>query len=133
MIATPGRFGPFRPLVAWTSSTRGSRGDMVTLQDPKHALPPYDAIVLVAPQRAQNKAFLDALRPLIGAINVQLMREANRRTIVGGEGAPSESVARWLWEEIVRRKKPASRLRARSLDVNKNAARDAALRFAGGR
>jgi osmoprotectant transport system permease protein len=76
---------------------------MVTLQDPKHALPPYDAIVLVAPQQAQNKAFLDALRPLIGAINVQLMREANRRTIVGGEGASPESVARWLWEEIVRR------------------------------
>jgi osmoprotectant transport system permease protein len=81
---------------------------MVTLQDPKHALPPYDAIVLVCPQNAQNKAFLDALRPLIGAINVQLMREANRRTIVGGEGASPESVARWLWKEIVRRKKPGS-------------------------
>jgi hypothetical protein len=59
------------------------------------------------------------------------MPEANRRTIVGGEGASPESVARWLWEEIVRRKRPASRSRARSLDVNK--ARDAALRFTGGR
>ena len=119
-------------IAAFTSDGRLAQYDMVTLQDPKHALPPYDAIVLVAPQRAQNKAFLDALRPLIGAINVQLMREANLRTIVGAEGASSESVARWLWEEIVRRKKPASR--ARSLDdVNKNAARDAALRFAGGR
>jgi osmoprotectant transport system permease protein len=95
-------------IAAFTSDGRLAQYDMVTLQDPKHALPPYDAIVLVAPQQAQNKAFLDALRPLIGAINVQLMREANRRTIVGGEGASPESVARWLWEEIVRRKKPGS-------------------------
>lgn len=95
-------------VAAFTSDGRIAQYDLVTLEDPKQALPPYDAIMLVAPRHAQNSALRDALRPLIGAIDVQLMREANRRTIAGGEGAASESVARWLWTESVRRKRSGS-------------------------
>jgi osmoprotectant transport system permease protein len=71
----------------------------VVLDDPKQAIPPYDAILLVSPRRADDAAFLDALRPLIGAIDVATMREANRR--VAGSATP-EVVARWLWEKIGR-------------------------------
>jgi osmoprotectant transport system permease protein len=43
----------------------------------------------------------------VGAIDVSLMRAANLRATAGREAAASpEAVARWLWEEIERRKKP---------------------------
>ena len=53
--------------------------DLVVLDDPKHAIPPYDAVVLVSPKRANDAKLADALRPIIGAIDVTLMREANLR------------------------------------------------------
>lgn len=91
-------------IAAFTSDGRLAQYDMVTLTDPKHALPPYDAIVLLAPKRANDRAMRNALDPLIGAINVQLMREANRRTIGGGEEASPPLVAQWLWQAILRNK-----------------------------
>ena len=48
-------------------STRGPRG----------ALPPYDAVVLVSPERRDDVRLLAALRPLIGAISVETMQQAN--------------------------------------------------------
>ena len=68
---------------------------------PRQAIPPYDAIVLVAPKRANDRAMLDALRPLVGAIDVTLMREANLRA-TAAEMSPA-GAARWLWAEIERR------------------------------
>jgi len=44
------------------------------------------------------------LRPLIGAINVDLMRAANLRATGGGGEASPDAVARWMLEEIGRRK-----------------------------
>jgi osmoprotectant transport system permease protein len=84
---------------AYTSDGRIAQFDLVVLEDPKQAIPPYDAILLVSPRRANDAAFLDALRPLIGAIDVGVMREANRRA--AGSATP-EAVARWLWEKIGR-------------------------------
>jgi osmoprotectant transport system permease protein len=84
---------------AYTSDGRIAEYDLVVLEDPRQAIPPYDAILLVAPRRAGDKAFLDALRPLIGAIDVATMREANRRA---STGITPEAAARWLWEKIRR-------------------------------
>jgi osmoprotectant transport system permease protein len=78
---------------AYTSDGRIAEYDLVVLDDPKHAIPPYDAILLVSPRRANDKAFLDALFPLVGAIDVETMREANRRA---SSGATPEAAARWL-------------------------------------
>jgi osmoprotectant transport system permease protein len=91
-------------IAAFTSDGRLAQYDMITLEDPEHALPPYDAIVLLAPRRAKDQALRDALHPLIDAIDVRLMREANRRTIGGGEEASPDRVAQWLWQEIVQQK-----------------------------
>ena len=44
---------------------------------PRHALPPYDAMILVSPARAHDERLLGALRPLIGSIPVSAMRAAN--------------------------------------------------------
>ena len=57
-------------IAAYTSDGRIAQYDLVVLDDPKHAIPPYDAVLLVSPQRANDAALLDALRPLIGAIDV---------------------------------------------------------------
>jgi osmoprotectant transport system permease protein len=55
--------------------------------------------LLVSPRRAADRAFIEVLRPLIGKISVDLMRDANRRA---GEGASPEVAARWLAEKIGR-------------------------------
>ena len=50
-------------------------------------------------ERAQDAALIAALTPLIGAIPVELMREANRRA---AENASAEQVARWLGQRIAK-------------------------------
>ena len=62
---------------AFSSDGRIAADDLVTLSDPKGAIPPYDAVILVSPRRAADPRFLAALRPLIGAISVESMRAAN--------------------------------------------------------
>ena len=48
---------------AYTSDGRIARHGLVVLDDPQRAIPPYDAILLVSPRRAEDRALLDALRP----------------------------------------------------------------------
>jgi osmoprotectant transport system permease protein len=83
---------------AYTSDGRIAQYDLAVLDDPKHALPPYDAMLLLSPRRANDQALRDALKPLVGAIDVSLMREANRRAAV--DGLSPEQAAEWLWERI---------------------------------
>jgi osmoprotectant transport system permease protein len=83
---------------AYTSDGRIVQHGLVILEDPKSALPPYDAMLLVSPRRAGDAKFMAALKPLIGAIDVTLMREANRRT--AADGTSPEQAAQWLWAEI---------------------------------
>ena len=68
---------------AYTSDGRVAQYDLVVLDDPKGVIPPYDAVLLVSPKRRNDKALLAALKPLTGAIDVTLMREANLRANKG--------------------------------------------------
>jgi osmoprotectant transport system permease protein len=87
-------------IAGYTSDGLIAKYDLVVLDDPKHAIPPYDAIVLLAPKRADDQALRDALQPLLGKIDISAMREASLRA-AGGDGASSpDAVARWLWEKI---------------------------------
>jgi osmoprotectant transport system permease protein len=88
-------------ITAYTSDGRIAKHDLVVLDDPKHAIPPYDAILLAAPKRANDRALGNALSPLIGALDVSLMREANLRAT---DNASPAEVAQWLWGEIEKRK-----------------------------
>ena len=83
---------------AYTSDGRIAKYDLKVLSDPKQAIPPYDALVMIAPKRANDEKLAAALQPLIGAIDVETMREANLRAS-GGDVLPG-AVARWLWGEI---------------------------------
>jgi osmoprotectant transport system permease protein len=62
---------------AFSSDGRIAADDLVVLTDPRHALPPYDAVVLISPKRATDARLLAALQPLIGKITVEAMRAAN--------------------------------------------------------
>jgi len=81
---------------AYTSDGRIAQYDLVVLDDPKQAIPPYDAMLLVSPRRAQDSAFLETLRPLVGRIDVAQMRAANLKVAQGGNDSSPEAVARWL-------------------------------------
>ena len=89
---------------AYTSDGRIAQHDLVVLDDPRRAIPPYDAILLIAPRRADDRALLDALRPLIDSIDVTLMRQANLRAIGGRDASPKEA-AQWLWSEVAKAKR----------------------------
>ncbi|HEX4198117.1 MAG TPA: glycine betaine ABC transporter substrate-binding protein [Caulobacteraceae bacterium] len=62
---------------AFSSDGRIAADDLVVLTDPRQAIPPYDAVILLSPRRAADAKFVAALRPLIGAIPVETMRKAN--------------------------------------------------------
>jgi osmoprotectant transport system permease protein len=62
---------------AFTSDGRLAGDRLVVLDDDKHAIPSYDAVVLLAPKRADDAVLRRALTPLIGAISVETMRQAN--------------------------------------------------------
>lgn len=87
-------------IVAYTSDGRIAQQDLLVLEDPKQAIPPYDAVLLVARKHFGDTKLRDALMPMIDAIDVSRMREANRRAIAAG-GSPDDA-ARWLAGEIGR-------------------------------
>jgi osmoprotectant transport system permease protein len=62
---------------AFSSDGRIAADKLVILTDPKAAIPPYDAVVLVSPRRARDNRLLGALTPLIGKIDVAAMQAAN--------------------------------------------------------
>jgi osmoprotectant transport system permease protein len=82
---------------AFSSDGRIAQYDLKVLGDPKNAIPPYDAILLLAPQVAHDEKLVAALKPLIGVIDVKDIREANLR---GSQGTVPAEVAAWLWDKI---------------------------------
>jgi osmoprotectant transport system permease protein len=68
----------------------------VVLTDPKHAIPAYDAVILLAPQRANDAVLKQTLEPLIGAIPVERMREANLMVDRDTDKASPKDAARFL-------------------------------------
>ncbi|KQY31014.1 ABC transporter permease [Caulobacter sp. Root487D2Y] len=85
---------------AFSSDGRIAADDLVVLGDPKGALPPYDAVLLIAPGRAGDRRLRDALEDLNGAISVEAMRKANFSVDRdAGKVSPSEA-ARALEAEL---------------------------------
>jgi len=87
-------------IAGYSSDGQIAKFDLVTLTDSKQAIPPYDAVLLVSPRRASDEAFLAALRPLVGAIAIETMREANLKASAGGADSSPGQVAAWLQERI---------------------------------
>jgi osmoprotectant transport system permease protein len=62
---------------AFSSDGRIAADNLVVLADEKQAIPAYDAVILISPRRRNDGTLRAALAPLIGAIPVELMRQAN--------------------------------------------------------
>jgi osmoprotectant transport system permease protein len=87
-------------IAGYTSDGLIAKYDLVVLDDSRHAIPPYDAIVLLAPKRKDDQALRSALQPLLGRIDIAAMREANLRAAGNDATSSPDAVARWLWEKI---------------------------------
>lgn len=87
-------------IAGYTSDGAIAADDLVVLSDPKRAIPPYDAIVLIAPSRANDQALRDALAPLLGKISLATMRDANRRAAEGGRSGSVEDIAAGILRSI---------------------------------
>src|SRR5450432_245613 len=90
-------------IAGYTSDGLIAKYELVVLDDPKTAIPPYDAILLLAPKRAGDARLQAALKPLLGKIDIADMREANLRASGNDATSSPDAVARWLWEKIGKR------------------------------
>jgi osmoprotectant transport system permease protein len=87
-------------IAAFTSDGRIAAYDLVVLDDPKRIIPPYDAVLLLAPGVAEDEALARALQPLVRAISVQVMRRANYQVMRDEDGRTADQAAAWLRREI---------------------------------
>jgi osmoprotectant transport system permease protein len=87
-------------IAGYTSDGLISKYDLLVLDDPKHAIPPYDAIMLLSPKRANDPTLQAALKPLLGKIDISSMRAANLRASGNDAASSPDAVARWLWDKI---------------------------------
>lgn len=79
---------------AFSTDGRIAAFDLQLLDDPLDALPPYDAILLLSRRAQQQRDLTRALTPLIGSIDDERMRAANKA--VDMDGASIERAARIL-------------------------------------
>jgi osmoprotectant transport system permease protein len=89
---------------AFTSDGRIAANDLLVLEDPAGAIPPYDAIVMIARRRAGDELLRRSLDPLLDAISLSLMQEANDRVDRDREKETPGAAARWLADEIAKRR-----------------------------
>ena len=81
---------------AFSSDGRIAAYDLAVLEDPNQVILPYDAIVLLAPRRANDATLRRALMPLIGAVSIGPMREANQMVDRDANKVSPAQAAQWL-------------------------------------
>lgn len=85
---------------AFSSDGRIAAFDLVTLTDPRQAIPPYDAILLLGDEAAGDEALTEALRPLLSAIPIDVMRQANHLVDRDTDKRSIGEAAAWLDGEL---------------------------------
>jgi osmoprotectant transport system permease protein len=85
---------------AFSSDGRIAADHLTVLADPKGAIPGYDAILMLAPGRAGDARMAAALEPLIGAIPVEAMRQANYLVDRDAGKQSPDQAARWLERQL---------------------------------
>ena len=90
-------------IAGYTSDGRIAQFDLVVLDDPRHAIPPYDAVLLISPQRGQRRG---AARRAAAA-GRRDRRDDDARgqppRLRRPQRSPGEA-ARWLWSEIQKKR-----------------------------
>ena len=92
-------------ITAFSSDGRISAMDLVTLADPRAALPHYDAVLLLSPRAGRDERLVTALKPLIGGIGIATMREANWMVDRDAQKQTPGQAATWLASQMTRRAK----------------------------
>ncbi len=88
---------------AFSSDGRIAADNLVVLGDPAHALPGYDAILMVSPAHAHDARFRSALEPLVNAIPVETMRKANYMVDRDDNKLSPQAAADWLTAQLPHR------------------------------
>ena len=81
---------------AFSSDGRIAARHLLVLADPKRALPAYDALLLISPAMARRARLVATLRPLLGSISVERMRQANYMVDRDADKRSPDEAARWL-------------------------------------
>ena len=81
---------------AFSSDGRIAANDLVVLDDPAGALPPYDAMILLSPRVASDRTVACTLGSL--HVDVEHMRHAN--ALVDRDKQTPDAAARWLLEQL---------------------------------
>lgn len=89
---------------AFSSDGRIEQYDLRVLEDPKDALPPYDALILLSPKVADRPGVAEALKKLTGMIDVDSMRKANYLVDRDEDKKTVKQAAAWLEESIGEKK-----------------------------
>jgi osmoprotectant transport system permease protein len=84
---------------AFSSDGRIAAFDLIVLDDPASALPPYDAMILLGAKVASDPRVSCALTPLRGALTAPLMRQANLMVDRERDKATPAAAAAWLLAE----------------------------------
>ncbi|MBS0505101.1 MAG: ABC transporter permease subunit [Proteobacteria bacterium] len=81
---------------AFSSDGRIAAQNLVVLADPRHAIPSYDALLLISPKRVGDARFIAVLKPLTGRIGVEAMRAANLSVDRDSDKWTPDRAAAWL-------------------------------------
>lgn len=79
-------------IVAYTTDGRINAYKLKRLEDPKHAFPPYDAVLLLSPKAATRPGFTNALQPLLDDIKEDTIRQANQDVDGGTQSVPEAAM-----------------------------------------
>lgn len=85
---------------AYSSDGRIASNGFVVLEDPEGAVPAYETMLIISPSRRTDQKLVAALEPLIGAITVENMREANYMVDREEDKKTPGQAAAWLDEQI---------------------------------
>ena len=85
---------------AFSSDGRIQSYNLKILADPKGALPPYDAVLLVGPRYANDPNVRRVLMPLAGRISLDLMQKANYMVDRPDDKKSPGDVAIWLDRQL---------------------------------
>jgi len=85
---------------AFSTDGRIAAYDLLVLEDDRQVIPPYDAVVLLSPTVANDEVLVRTLRPLIGAIDADLMRRANLMVDRNEDKATVTQAATWLRDQF---------------------------------
>ena len=92
--------GTVDAITAFSSDGRIAALDLRILDDPRGALPRYDAVMLLSPRAKENEDIVAALTRLEEAIPIEVMRQANLMVDRSENKASPEQAAAWLEDQI---------------------------------